>query len=277
MNVKTCLGEVNPVSILNELRINMQGYQSLPHTSGVYLIENTLNHHKYVGQSRDIYKRVVSHHMPSYRHLDKPYSEFPLYRAMRKYGIENFQVSVLELCPPECLNEAECKWIQQLNTFHDGYNGTEGGTQWSPIIHSPETEAKRAATREQHGSLKGAKHPRAKLSEQEVWDIRQRYRDGESCEEIHRDFQDRYHSIECFKRIIFGKAYKYIGNVPSKDEIRYTNKNRSIGKHSPELIREIRAMHATGQYTYVQLEHIYHIPYQTIAGIVTRRTYKSIV
>lgn len=255
----------------------MQGKDLLPHESGIYVIENIITGHKYVGQARDIYKRVLSHHIPSYKHTDKPYAHFQLYQAMRKYGIENLKVYIVELCPPERPNDAERKWINQLNTFREGYNGTEGGTQWSPRIHSPETEAKRAATREQNGSFKGAKHPRAKLSEQEVWDIRQRYRNGESVEEIYQDFQDKYQSKDCFKNIIFGKAYQYIGNIPTKHEIRYTNKNRSTGKHSPELIREIGAMYATGQYTYMQLENIYHISHQTIARIVTRRAYKNIV
>jgi uncharacterized protein (DUF433 family) len=47
-------------------------------------------------------------------------------------------------------------------------------------------------------------HPRAKLTNQQVWDIRQRYIDGESIKEIYQDFKDLYSNQQTFKRIVLG-------------------------------------------------------------------------
>lgn len=49
---------------------------------------------------------------------------------------------------------------------------TEGGASLSPNIHSEETEKKRAETRKRTQALVGENHPRAKLSDKEVWEIR---------------------------------------------------------------------------------------------------------
>lgn len=49
----------------------------------------------------------------------------PLYRAMNKYGIENFSIEVLEKTDnPE---ERERYWIERLGSFKYGYNATLGG------------------------------------------------------------------------------------------------------------------------------------------------------
>ena len=58
--------------------------------------------------------------------------------------------------------------------------------------------------------------PRAKLTNQQVWDIRQRYINGESIKEIYQDFKDLYKNEGTFKRIVLGQTYKTVGNIPQK-------------------------------------------------------------
>lgn len=49
----------------------------------------------------------------------------PLYRAMRKYGIEHFSIRLLEeTTEPEL---REIYWINQKNSYTNGYNATLGG------------------------------------------------------------------------------------------------------------------------------------------------------
>jgi group I intron endonuclease len=50
-----------------------------------------------------------------------------LYHALVKYGYDAFDKIVLEECTPNEMNEREKYWIAQYNSFHDGYNLTEGG------------------------------------------------------------------------------------------------------------------------------------------------------
>lgn len=88
---------------------------------GIYLITNKVNGKKYVGQSIDIEKRWKDHIRDSKK------SEYTIHKAIRKYGVENFEFSVLEECPVDKLDEREIYWISELDTYNNGYNMTLGG------------------------------------------------------------------------------------------------------------------------------------------------------
>lgn len=61
-------------------------------------------------------------------HPEKPDTDYPLYRAMRKCGAENFVIDEVENVTDDKLNERECYWIQQYNSYvPNGYNCTLGG------------------------------------------------------------------------------------------------------------------------------------------------------
>lgn len=90
---------------------------------GIYKIENLITHHIYIGQSVDIITRWR-------RHRDDAKNEnkdYPLYRAIRKYGIENFSFEIIEECQREELNDKEKYWIQYFDSYKNGYNQTIGG------------------------------------------------------------------------------------------------------------------------------------------------------
>ena len=46
---------------------------------------------------------------------------------MRKYGIENFELLVVEECPDTIVDEREIFWIEFYQSFKNGYNATKGG------------------------------------------------------------------------------------------------------------------------------------------------------
>jgi len=48
--------------------------------------------------------------------------DYPLSRAFRKYGLENFTFEIIEECSPEKLNERERHWIHFYDSFYNGYN-----------------------------------------------------------------------------------------------------------------------------------------------------------
>lgn len=89
--------------------------------TGIYKIENLVNHKCYIGQAVDISKRWRRHHDTHTDATSREY-EYPLYRAMRKYGIENFSFEVLEECSREELNEKEKFYVEKYNAFFEGYN-----------------------------------------------------------------------------------------------------------------------------------------------------------
>lgn len=89
---------------------------------GIYKIENKMNHHCYIGQSINIESRWIHH-----RNYSKQNSHYPLYMAFEKYGIEQFDFSIVEECSPQKLNEREIYWISYYDSYNNGYNQTTGG------------------------------------------------------------------------------------------------------------------------------------------------------
>lgn len=112
---------------------------------GIYLIENKINKKKYIGQSVDIKKRWSSH-------ITKCKNSH-LKAAFFKYGIENFNFSIIEFCKEYELNEKEVFYISKYKTFNNkkGYNKTTGGDSCFSKPISEETKVKISLT------LKGRK------------------------------------------------------------------------------------------------------------------------
>ena len=249
----------------------MKNIENLPTSSGIYMVVNMVNHKKYIGQSKNIKKRFQSHHLVDYKNENNCNYNTKFYQAIRKYGIDNFEVIVLQLCKEEELDDLEIKFIKEFDTFKNGYNSTEGGQFWSPNIHSEEIETKRRQTREKNKSLMSENHPRAKLTNQQVWDIRQRYIDGESIKDIYQDFKDLYSSQQTFKRIVLGQTYVTVGNIPNKEQIRHTN-----AKLTDVQVKEIRSSYKKGVISYRELGEKYGLSESSIAAIIKRKTYKNI-
>jgi len=90
---------------------------------GIYKITNNINHHSYIGQSKNIKRRWNNEKSASSDVTSKSYN-YPLSRAFRKYGIQNFTFEVIEECSTDDLNERENYWINKLKPE---YNQTSGG------------------------------------------------------------------------------------------------------------------------------------------------------
>lgn len=93
---------------------------------GIYKITNKINGKVYIGQSKYIERRWNRHRSAAFNPNDHNYN-IHLYRAIRKYGLENFSFEVLEECKVEELNEKEVYYIKLYNSFFEGYNLTLGG------------------------------------------------------------------------------------------------------------------------------------------------------
>lgn len=92
--------------------------------SGIYKIENMINHKIYVGQSQDIHKRFMRHKndLNSNRSFNSH-----LQRSWNKYGENNFSFEILEVCNIDDLDCREMFWIEKLDAYRNGYNMTVGG------------------------------------------------------------------------------------------------------------------------------------------------------
>ena len=89
----------------------------------IYCITNTVNGKTYVGKTLlPIQKRFQQHLQDAKRFTDRP-----LYRAINKYGAENFSIALLEEVEQSELSLREQYWIAQKNSYENGYNATRGG------------------------------------------------------------------------------------------------------------------------------------------------------
>lgn len=167
---------------------------------GIYKYENKLNHQVYIGQSINIEKRYAQH---LYDAKYRPERGTGIDKAIHKYGIENFDFSIIEECTQEELDEKEQKWIEFYDSYHNGYNCSIGGK-----------------------SLRGEDHPRAILTEEEVWIIREMYKMKIPRREVYKMFEASGITERGFKKIWDCE------NWPHVHEDVYTEENKAWHKQN---------------------------------------------
>lgn len=92
---------------------------------GIYCIRNIVNDKCYVGLTHgNICSRIKGH---IYAALCSQKDNFAIHAAIRKHGIENFYVAVIETVEAVDLNKKEIEYISFFNTVKNGYNLTIGG------------------------------------------------------------------------------------------------------------------------------------------------------
>lgn len=173
--------------------------------TGVYLVRNVLTDEKYIGASSDVEMRWKQHRL---RYADVRCKEYhkTLYVAMRYYGLNNFEFSILEECDKDVLDEHEMFWIAHFNTFLSGYNDTPGGIGCKLINI-------------------GDGHPKHKLCETDIINIRIRYANHERKADVYSDYSDRI-GKKGFHNIWIGKTWQHVMMSV------YNESNKSFHKHN---------------------------------------------
>ncbi len=95
---------------------------------GIYKVTNNINQKVYIGQSVDIYSRW-NHHKSCCKNEKCHEYNTPFYRALRKYGEDNFTFEILEQCDIEELDDKEInptfkdyiKYLSASTTFKSSY------------------------------------------------------------------------------------------------------------------------------------------------------------
>jgi len=117
----------------------------------IYAITNKVNDRVYIGSTNDIERRWREHH---WAHTRK---NFVLYRAMRKYGFENFQINQIDSAPSRAkLHELEKQCIAEYNSYRNGYNSTIGGDH----LMDPKAKSDLMKRRHQAGEFVGQNQKR---------------------------------------------------------------------------------------------------------------------
>ena len=94
----------------------------------IYKYENRINHKVYIGQTTDLINRKSSHRYKA------TFVKSKFYNAVRKYGWDNFEFSILSQIEADTfehltslLDKLESEYIIQYDSFNKGYNSTTGG------------------------------------------------------------------------------------------------------------------------------------------------------
>lgn len=97
----------------------------------IYKVTNQINGKVYIGKTAksDIQQRWKEHQRDRQKDRCK---DRPFYRALNKYGPENFSIEEIEQCDISILEEREIYWINCYRSYVDwddcnGYNATTGG------------------------------------------------------------------------------------------------------------------------------------------------------
>ena len=104
---------------------------------GIYAFHNLKTGKYYIGQSKNIRKRLLKH----LQHVKNKWN-YPLYDSINKYGFENFEFLILEETTEENLDIREKYWIEYYKSFENGYNLTSGGKGTEYYKHTDITKKK---------------------------------------------------------------------------------------------------------------------------------------
>lgn len=99
----------------------------------IYKITNNVNGKVYIGKTQRTIEIRWKEHQRDCFNKDK---DNKLYRAIRKYGIENFSVEKIEYVDDSELSYKESYYIKKYNSFYEGYNLTFGGDGESTVDFS---------------------------------------------------------------------------------------------------------------------------------------------
>ena len=222
----------------------------------IYCYTNKINGKKYVGQTINPEQRYNAH-KSNYQNPNHTEYNSLIHKAFRKYGFNNFTYEVLVkgIDDINVLNELEIYYIKKFNCqTPNGYNVEAGGKNCA----KPKTLEHRK--KEIWGQ--------AKLTEEEVIELRKAYRDKKSPTEIYnKKYKNRLH-YNSFLNIWVGKRYSLI--MPEVFQ------NGRHTKLTAEIVKQIRKDREQTNLSYDKLAEKYGVSKGTIADIIKRRTWKDV-
>ena len=128
----------------------------------VYICRNTINGKVYVGETNDsLYNRWSGKSKFSHKYgYENNTENRVLYNAFRKYGVENFEVSIIEegfTCKQE-RKKSEEKWVEYFHSYINdpknmGYNMTRGGDDASQLKTKEAVQKRMESDRKNHGGI----------------------------------------------------------------------------------------------------------------------------
>lgn len=146
--------------------------------TGIYKITNKNNGMVYIGQATDLERRISEHKQKRTPTIDD---------YINVLGVENFSFETIEECELNDLDKKEQYYIDFYDSKNKGYNIQHGGANNS----------------------KGEGNGRAKLSEQDVIEIRIAYNNHEKQKDVFEKYQEKV-SWSNFQSVWQGRTWVHV-------------------------------------------------------------------
>lgn len=178
----------------------------------IYKITNLINKKEYVGCTIYPIKKRFEEHI--YRCL-KTDSNTKFCNSVRKYGVKNFNVEIIEECDISIIYEREKFYIKEFKSYDNGLNSTFGGEGCLGYTHSPEIRQKISENVKNGNSHK-----------------------GKTYEELYGDKADEEREK---RRMSVKKGWDSISDEKKENRVnKLTETTRKNSKYGVELIKEIK-------------------------------------
>ena len=213
-------------------------------TSGIYKIENKINHKVYIGSSVSIEDRWIRHKTD----LVKGKScSIKLQNSYNKHGVENFEFYIIEECEREILIEREQFYIDYYRSYEQGYNCCPLAGNSLGFSHSEETRDKiRISVSGDKNPFYGKKH-----TEESRVIMRESHKGQISS------FKGRHHTEETKEKLRYPKTDEHKekisvsakGRKHTEESINRRVESRNGYEHSEETKLKIGSKHKGKKYS----------------------------
>ena len=223
--------------------------------SGIYRLVNLLDGRCYIGQSMDLFQRYREHIWNKKSKIDAD---------MYYLGKENFGFEILQVCDPdpELLDHLEEIYIviYRSNDPDYGYNISCGG---------------------QHNQV-GERNTNAKLTPQDVYDIRESYKNHESKRAVYERYKDKI-TFGGFEGVWWGKCWIDVHmDVYTPENKNFYTRETSVGELSRfSIFTDDEVIQLRTRYINESAKEIYEsvkdrCNYQTLQQILWGRHYSHL-
>jgi group I intron endonuclease len=219
----------------------------------IYIIRNKTNSKLYVGQTNNMKRRQGRHKYEAFTKLNNK----PIYRSIRKYGLDNFEFIEIEQHTKETIDEAEQFWVQffRSNKKEFGYNLTGGGQlATKTVVIKPRTP-----------SMLGKHH--SEETKQSMSEQRQGA--GNSFFGKQHSQQSKQLMSQNPNRKFFGADNPFYGK-------KILGSANSFAKLTDEIVLQARKLHREGM-TFVQLSKMLNVSESAISRAIRGITWPHLV
>lgn len=222
---------------------------------GIYKIteiDNPTNF--YVGKSNNIQRRFKEHQTKTYEQSRIPFDD-----EIKEKGINAFTYEILEKCSIEELSEKEKYWTDKLEATKSG-NVFDGGLR----------------------DVVGSNNPKAKLTEEDVINIRLAYANHKKQKEVYEDYKSII-SFGYFQNLWQGRSWSHImPEVFTEENKQYYIYQNSLGSNgassafTEEEVIIIRQRYVNESAKEIYKDYSDRVSYQTFQAMLWGRSYKNL-